>query len=63
MIERDIMKAYDFSKAKVICDETNNPPEVMETGQLHIDIIVPHWSGVGGYLTIPKDIDRFEEIK
>ena len=54
----DLMKEFDFSRAKVICNETNNPPSQLISGKLMIEILVPGY-GPTHLIIRNGDYDRF----
>jgi len=61
-MKMDITKLYDFSKAKVKCNNENNPSDVLNKRLVVIDIYVPKFSNDQDFLKIPKLIDRDFEI-
>ena len=59
----DITKYYDFSKAVVKCDDSNNPPSILDVRKVRIVIIVPSkFNGYESLVITPPLLERDKEI-
>jgi hypothetical protein len=53
----------DIQKVKIICDEQNNPPSVLEDKYCNIDIFIPIKNREYETINIPLSLKRTDDDK